>query len=368
MASGTNERLTLRLRSAQTRYRPVSRIAAGGMAEVWRGEAQLGPGDVHPIAIKRVLPHLGDPNFLTMFEDEARLGMLLHHQNIVRVYDARNIGGTYIIIMELVDGDTLKGLQDATNGRPMPVPLALYVGRELLRALGYAHAANDDKGGPLGLIHRDVSPHNLLLGRDGGVKLSDFGLADASTNAAKKEEGMVGGKFGYLAPEVIKQQPIDHRIDLFAAGIVLWEMLAGRRLFQGTDDRDTIRKVMKPVVPRLSIDFPHIPEQIDDFLMGLLHEDPGQRYGSGQEAADALQVLVDWLEPNVSAHDVGLVMSVHSSMRAQRKELEQRPLDVFDMLAQELDAFAEQAAGGGSGGAAPLDPSLFDRGFGGRSR
>ncbi len=364
MSSGTKERLTLRLRSAQTRYRPVSRIAAGGMAEVWRGEALVGGGEVIPIAIKRVLPNLEDPNFMTMFEDEARLGMLLHHPNIVRVYDARNIGGTYIIIMELVDGDTLKGLLDATANRPVPVPLALHVGRELLRALGYAHAANDDRGRPLGLIHRDVSPHNLLLGRDGGVKLSDFGLADASTNAAKKEEGMVGGKFGYLAPEIIDQKGVDHRIDLFAAGIVLWEMLSGRRLFQGSDDRDTIRKVMRCEVPRLSVDFAHIPEQIDDFLMGLLHRDPGQRYGTGTEAAEALQVLVDWLEPNVSAHDVGLVMSLHASMRAQRKELEQRPLDVFDMLAQELEAFAEQAGGGGGGGAAPLDPSLFDRGFG----
>lgn len=364
MSSGAKERLTLRLRNAQTRYRPVSRIAAGGMAEVWRGEALLGPDEVVPIAIKRVLPHLGDSNFLTMFEDEARLGMLLHHPNIVRVYDARNIGGTYIIIMELVDGDTLKGLLDATAGRLMPVPLALHIARELLGALGHAHSATDDTGAPLGIIHRDVSPHNLLLGRDGGVKLSDFGLADATTNAAKKEEGMVGGKFGYLAPEVVLQKPIDHRLDLFAAGIVLWEMLAGRRLFQGTDDRDTIRKVAKAEVPRLSVDNEAIPEQIDDFLMGLLHVDPAQRYGSGREAAEALQVLIDWLEPNVSADDVGLVMSVHGYQRAQRRQLEHKPLDVFDMLAQELEAFAEQAAGGTGGGAAPLDPSLFGRGFG----
>lgn len=360
MASGANQRLTLRLRSPQTRYRPVSRIAAGGMAEVWRGEATLATGDVVPVAIKRVLPNLEDPNFLTMIEDEARLGMLLRHPNVVRVYDARNIGGTYIVIMELVDGDTLKGLLDATIGRPMPIAAALFIGRELLRALGYAHAANDDKGSPLALVHWDVSPHNLLLGRDGAVKLSDFGLADATTNKHQKAEGMVGGKFGYLAPEVIRQQRPDHRIDIFAAGIVLWEMLAGRRLFQGKDDRETIQMVARCEIPRLSDSNPDIPPQIDEFLAGLLHADPDQRYGTGGEAAEALDVLVDWIEPKIASLDVGLMLSVHAALRAQRRELEQRPLEVFDMLMQELEAFAAQAAGD-TDFSAPLDPSLFGR-------
>jgi len=330
------------------------------MAEVWRGEATLATGDMVPVAIKRVLPNLEDPNFLTMIEDEARLGMLLRHPNVVRVYDARNIGGTYIVIMELVDGDTLKGLLDATTGRPMPVPAALYIGRELLRALGYAHAATDDGGDPLSLIHWDVSPHNLLLGRDGGVKLSDFGLADASTNKHRKAEGMVGGKFGYLAPEVVRQQQADHRIDLFAAGVLLWEMLAGRRLFQGNNDRETIQMVARCEIPRLSAENPHIPEQIDEFLAGLLNADPSQRYGTGDEAAEAVDVLVNWLEPNVGSADVGLMLSVHSAMRAQRRELEQRPLEVFDMLMQELEAFAAQATGD-TDFSAPLDPSLFGR-------
>lgn len=244
----------------------------------------------------------------------------------------------------------------------MPVPAALHIGRELLRGLGYSHAANDDQGRALSLIHRDVSPHNLLLGRNGAVKLSDFGLADATTNRAKREEGMIGGKFGYLAPEIIKQQPVDHRIDLFAAGIVIWEMLAGRRLFQGKDDRDTIQKVMRAEVPRLSDSNPHIPEQIDELLMGLLHADPNQRYGSGDEAAQAFDVIVNWLDPNVCDDDVGLMVSLHGALKAQRKELEVKPLDVFDMLTHELEAFAAQAAGTPDFGAAPLDPALFGRG------
>lgn len=362
MSSGAKERLTLRLRSPQTRYKPISRIAAGGMAEVWRGEASIASGEVVPVAIKRVLPNIEDPNFLVMIDDEARLGMLLRHTNVVRVYDARNIGGTYIVIMELVDGDTLKGLVDAAESRPMPIPVALHIGRELLRGLGYSHAAGDEQGSPLHLIHRDVSPHNLLLGLNGAVKLSDFGLADATTNKAKREEGMIGGKFGYLAPEIIRQQPVDHRIDLFGAGIVIWEILAGRRLFQGKDDRETIQKVMRAEVPKLAEMNPAIPVQVDELLMGLLHADPGQRYSSGDEAAQAFDVIVNWLDPRVGDDDVGLMVSLHSALRAQRKELEARPLDVFDMLTNELEAFAAQADGTADFGAAPLDPAFFGRG------
>lgn len=361
MSSAPKERLTLRLRSPTTRYKPISRIAAGGMAEVWRGEAALAGGEVVPVAIKRVLPNLEDPNFLPMIEDEARLGMLLRHPNVVRVFDARNVGGTYIVIMELVDGDTLKGLLDSAEWRPMPLAAALYIGRELLRALGYSHNATDEKGNPLFLVHWDVSPHNLLLGRDGGVKLSDFGLAEATTNRVKRAEGMIGGKFGYLAPELIHRQKGDYRIDLFAAGIVIWEMIAGRRLFQGGNDRDTIQQVARCEIPRLSIENENVPSQVDDFLSGLLTPNPDQRYQTGDEAAQALDVLVQWLEPNIGPEDVGLMLAVHGALKAQRKELEARPLEVFDMLMNELEEFAAQAAGGGGMGASPLDPSLFGR-------
>src|SRR5690606_24356219 len=181
----------------------------------------------HPVAIKRVLPELaGQPVFRSMFEDEARLGMALRHDNIVRVFDARDVGGTFIMIMELVDGTSLKDLLARAHVRraPMPVPTAPPVARELARALDYAHTARDEQGRRLGIVHRDVSPHNLLLGRGGRVKLADFGLADASVHETQLDDGMLGGKLGYLAPEIIRQEPTSHQIDIFALGIVLWEM------------------------------------------------------------------------------------------------------------------------------------------------
>ena len=244
-------RLSTKLRRAPTRYRPLSRIATGGMAEVWRAEATFEDGGSHEVAIKRVLPQMGQPLYRAMFEDEARLGMLLRHPNIVRVYDARDIGGTFIMVMELVDGDSLKSVLERAHGRGacMPVATALHITRELIRALDYVHTAMDGDGNHLGILHRDISPHNLLLGKNGDVKLTDFGLADARVHEHARSEDLVGGKLGYLAPEIIRRQKADHRIDLFAAAITCWEMLAGRRLFQGNDDRETLMRVGRCQVP-----------------------------------------------------------------------------------------------------------------------
>ncbi|MCZ7678600.1 MAG: serine/threonine protein kinase [Sandaracinaceae bacterium] len=229
----------MQLRRAPTRYEPRAPWPPG-MAEVWRGDAVFEDGARHPVAIKRVLPNLASQElYRSMFEDEARLGMALSHANIVRVYDARDVGGTFLMIMELVDGTSLKDLLARAHQReaPMPVATALHIARELAKALDYAHTATDAEGTHLGVVHRDVSPHNLLLGRRGEVKLADFGLADASVHQTHLGDGMLGGKLGYLAPEIVRAQPATHRIDLFALGIVLWEMLSGRRLLPRRDRR-----------------------------------------------------------------------------------------------------------------------------------
>jgi serine/threonine-protein kinase len=366
MSSGPKDQLALRLRQPRTRYRPVHRIAVGGMAEVWRGEALLEGGETIPVAIKRVLPHMAEPIYRQMFEDEARLGMRLHHPNIVRVFDARDVGGTYIMIMELVDGDTLKGLLEAPleRGAPMPVGPALFIARELASALGYAHAAVDEEGRPLGIIHRDVSPHNLLLGKNGVVKLTDFGLADASVNAAGRGEGLVGGKLGYLAPEVVRQTGGDHRIDLFAVGITLWEMLAGRRLFQGRDDGETVRNVVRCEIPHLPSINAGVPEELDQVVRAIMHPEPDFRYQTGPEIVAALDALIEWLDPHVGEPDVALMTSVHLAWKAEQKPAAPVPIGLADLLAHELEAFQAQAAGeaglGEESGAAPLDPMAFD--------
>src|SRR5690349_4646915 len=169
-------------RRGLARYAPLSRIAAGGMGEVWRGEASFPDGHVQEVAIKRVLPHLAsDPLYRRMLEDEARLGMLLKHPNIVRVYDART-QGSFILVMEYVEGRSLRQILErlSAHGSHVPVPATLHIGCSLANALAHAHEAHDDLGRELSLIHGDVSPHNVLLASDGEVKLMDFGLARAS--------------------------------------------------------------------------------------------------------------------------------------------------------------------------------------------
>ena len=353
--------LTQKLRRAPTRYVPTSRLAAGGMAEVWRGDAVLEDGTRHPVAIKRVLPHLAsEPLYRSMFEDEARLGMELRHPNIVRVYDAREVG-TFIMIMELVDGTSLKGLLDVAHARRagMPVPTALYIAWQLAMALAYAHDAVDAEGQPMGVIHRDVSPHNLLLGRRGAVKLADFGLADASVHSTQLGYGMLGGKLGYLAPEIIRQQKSTSKIDLFALGIVLWEMLAGRRLFDGATDAEVVQAVARCDVPRVSGFNRAVSAGVEAFLERVLDPAVGRRIDSAAECAARLELLISRIDPGVGPRDVALLVGLHLASEANRPP--ETPAAVAELLAQELAAFSEQGGGGDplGLGAAPLDPDFF---------
>ncbi len=353
----------MQLREGPTRYHPISRIAAGGMAEVWKAKAIFRDGGSHEVAIKRVLPDHRDPLFRQMFEDEARLGMLLRHPNIVRVYDARDIGDTCIMVMELVDGDTLKGLlEDAhRRGAPMPLPAALFIARELGAALHYIHTATDPRGRPLGVVHRDVSPHNLLLGRDGSVKLSDFGLAEATVNQTRRGSDVVGGKLGYLAPELIRQSDADHRVDLFALGIVLWEMLAGRRLFQASTDEETVQRVARCEVPALSAINCAVPRAVDALVAGLLAADPSSRTSTAREACVALDELIEEVDPRVSERDVALLVGIHRARKSLEEATpEEIPLGLSRLFAHELDEFTRAAVGGlVELGAAPLDPGEF---------
>lgn len=329
------------------------------MAEVWAAEAIFATGERHPVAIKRVLPELvHDPRFRSMFEDESRLGMLLRHPNIVRVHDAREVGGTFIMVMELVEGPSAKVLLDKgfARGRGLPVATALHLTRELARALAYAHTATDSSGEPLRIVHRDVSPHNFLLGRDGAAKLADFGLANASVQQTTGD-GMVGGKLGYLAPEVLAGGATTPLVDVFAAGIMLWEMIAGRRLFQGKDDMETVRAVARLEAPSLHSIRPQVPKPIDDLARRVLEKDPSKRLESAQSLVDQLDDMIDWLDARVSEKDVALMVSLHLAQEPPPPPLG----DTYaNILEQELAAFVDESSGTVTDiGAEPLDPRLF---------
>jgi len=281
----------------QSRYRVLERIDSGGMAEVFRGVATSIKGYEKVVAIKRVLPHLTRKHkFVRMFLDEARLSLVLNHANIVQVFDLGSTDGTYFIVMEYVDGVNMRTVMQELFSREKSLPIghATYIAIEVCKGLAYAHTLQDVSGRTLGIVHRDVSPPNILLSLQGEVKITDFGLAKARSQLEHTDPGIIKGKFGYLSPEAAYGETIDSQTDIFALGVVLWEMLAGRRLFAGATEPKTLELVRKAVIPRLRSINPDVPENLDNIVQKALARDRGRRYHKASEmSAELTNVLFD---------------------------------------------------------------------------
>jgi len=278
------------------KYILEERLGCGGMAEVWRTKLVGLQGFERTMVIKRILPHLvEDPDFVDMFLSEALLSARLNHANIVPVYELGKFEDEYYIAMEYVRGRDLMSIIRTHSLRgPLPVGFAAYLMREVARALGYAHALTDDAGKPLQIIHRDVSPSNVMVSFDGAVKLLDFGIAKAlsNTNDIRTATGTLKGKFGYLAPEQVLGKEIDHRADLFSAGVLLYECLTARRLFKGVHDMQTLEMVRDAKVEATSVLNPEIPKELDEVCLKALAKEPGDRFRDGEELAAALEQQV----------------------------------------------------------------------------
>ena len=240
------------------RYKVTDRLDAGGMAEVFRGIAESSVGGLkRAVAIKRILPNLTkNKRFVQMFLDEARLALHLQHTNIVLVYDVGSSGTgddtAYFLVMEFIDGCNLKVLLQTLQSMKerLPASQTLYIIMEICKALAYAHDLNDpETGKPLGIVHRDISPPNILFSKRGEVKLADFGLAKAASQVENTDPGVVKGKFSYLSPEAARGEEVDRRADIFAVGILMYELLTGKRLFDGETDYATVKLVREAVVP-----------------------------------------------------------------------------------------------------------------------
>jgi serine/threonine-protein kinase len=291
----------------QQRYRVLHRIAAGGMAEVFRAESAGVEGFKKTVAIKRVLPHLAEKKqFIGMFLDEARLSAHLSHSNCVQVFDIGVGDNTYFIVMEYVDGADLKALIEHQRklNKPFPLQEACLICLKICEGLAYAHEARDSKGRPLHIVHRDMSPPNVLITRHGEVKIVDFGLAKANSQLEKSEPGIIKGKFGYLSPEAAFGQSVDHRTDVFAVGIILWEMLAGRRLFLGDTDLETVRQVQAARIPPVSQFNPFCNPDVEAVLAKVLARDPEQRYQSARDLGRDLSELMYRFNRAASSFDI----------------------------------------------------------------
>ncbi|MCC6646331.1 MAG: serine/threonine protein kinase [Polyangiaceae bacterium] len=274
------------------RYELIGELASGGMATVFLARLAGVGGFQRFVAIKRLHPHLSsEPDFVQMFLDEARLAASIHHPHVVPILEVGTSDAGYYVVMEYVEGDTLSRVvaRGASAGQKIPAGIALRVGLDTLAGLHAAHDLADDAGQPLGLVHRDVSPQNILVGVDGSARLTDFGVARASSRLATTQAGTLKGKLAYMPPEQAKGGELDRRADVFAMAIVLWEVLAGQRLFKGKSELETLNRLLFEPIPRLSSVTPEVPRALDDVLAKALNREVDARFSTAAEFADALE-------------------------------------------------------------------------------
>src|SRR5690349_7747723 len=310
------------------------------MAEIFRGKAVAAGGFEKPVAIKRILPHLSqDKRFVELLIAEAKVLSLLKHRNIVQIFDV-GLGddGKYFLVMEYVDGKDLGAIQLAmeTRRKRLPFDLALHIGAEICEALEHAHTARAPDGKPMNLVHRDVSPSNVLLSLSGEVKLTDFGIAKRAEQ--ETQAGAVRGKFAYISPEQARNEAITPRSDVFSVGILLWEMVTNRRLFSGLGDLEALRAVREAKVPRPTEVDPRLDPLIDGLLLSALAFDMTKRPTAGQLGAK-LRSLRYSMEVTVGDPATELAKIIDTADQVQRESKQ--------MMAQHVgpsggfDAFSE---------------------------
>lgn len=261
------------------RYILTAKIAMGGMAEIFRAKSVGAEGFEKVVVIKRILPHFSeDEGFVTMFKDEAKVASHLNHANVVQIFDFDEVDNLFYIAMEYVEGCDLKRVLDqgAKLGKPLSIAQAVYIMIEASKGLDYAHKRIVD-GQPLNIIHRDVSPHNVMVSFNGEVKIMDFGIAKAASRSTKTRVGTVKGKCAYMSPEQARGRNLDPRSDLFALGVCMWEMLTGKRLFVGESDFETLNNVLKAEVPPPSELNPEVPKELDAIVLRSLAREVDER-------------------------------------------------------------------------------------------
>lgn len=287
------------------RYELVSQLGRGGMAETWRARLMGAAGVTKPVLIKKVLPeYANDQAFSAMFVSEARITATLSHGNIAQVFDFGRVDGEYFLAMELVDGQPLNRVikRAQKSGLPaLPVPLATYIAMEMCRGLHYAHTRTDDAGVSLGIVHRDISPDNVLISYEGQVKIVDFGIAKArELRNFKTEPGVVKGKYLFFSPEQARGEEVDARTDVWATGVVLYEMLCGRLPLEGPP-YVVLRKLVQGEFPQPRTLRPELPDELNDIIMRALAVETESRFESCHEFGDALAGFLYATAPRFSA-------------------------------------------------------------------
>ena len=335
------------------KYEVLELAGEGGMAKVYRGQTHGAAGFTRAVAIKRVLAPLSqNPEFLKMFVEEARVVSELDHPNIAQIHDFdRDRAGEYYLVLEWVEGLTLtewrRGYEE--HGHHVPWNLTAAIGIEVLDALHAAHERTDEEGNPAPIFHRDVTPQNVMVSNCGVVKLTDFGLARAMDRSSITKPGFVKGKISYLAPELTYEAEPSAQTDVFSVGVVLWEVLAGEKLFKGKDPLKVVGTIRDTEVPDLSEYRNDLPERLREIIGRALRRNPIERYASSREMARDLAALLRASEEVTDAHVIA------QSIRWAREQL-----DVARPSEPETKPFAakEALAAAGAADETVPDPSI----------
>jgi len=341
------------------KYELISRIAVGGMAEVFRAKAHGEASFEKTVAIKRIHPSFtASVEFVNMFIDEAKIAASLSHGNVVHIFDLGRVGEQYFIAMELVEGyDTRRILEEfkGKGRRGLPYDVAAYIVSEVCRGLDYAHRKTGPEGRNLGIIHRDISPSNVLVSFEGEVKIVDFGIAKAEHKLSRTRTGALKGKYCYLSPEAVRGQGIDQRSDIFSAGAVLYELVTGRRLFDGKSEIQILERIRDGSFRRPSHHAPDIPAALERIVLGAIEPDRARRFQTAGELAGALQGYLHSLLRPVTGEDVAAMI------RELMPRLDGEPGRAEDAKA---GGAAPGAPGGERAGAAapPATPGRLDPG------
>lgn len=289
-------------------YILLEKLAAGGMAEVYLAKKLAAGGVQKFVAIKRILQQFSDSkDFIQMFKDEAKIAINLSHSNVVSIYDFGTEAEQFYIVMEFVEGRNLRQVLNRMKrmGQQFSIAQVAHIIKQVSLGLDHAHRCIDPTTGkPLNIIHRDMSPQNVMLGFEGDAKIVDFGIAKAAHQIEATRAGTLKGKFGYMSPEQVEGQSVDSRTDIFALGIMIWEMLANQRLFLANSEINTLRKIRECDVPSLRKINPNIPAELDQIVQKALEKDKLERYQSAADLGRDLQGFLSRFDPDFSVQDL----------------------------------------------------------------
>jgi eukaryotic-like serine/threonine-protein kinase len=344
------------------RYELIAELASGGMATVYVGRDLKAKGFNRFVAVKMLHAHLaGEKEFVDMFELEAGLAMSLRHVNVVPILDIGHTQQGHYLVMEYVEGDTLARFLTHTTlvGEQIPIGIAIRIVLDTLLGLHAAHELKDENDRTINLVHRDVSPQNILVGTDGTSRITDFGVARAATSISTLKAGQLKGKLAYMAPEQARGAHLDRRADVFAVGTVLWEVLAGRRLFKGETEAETLNRIMFEPIPRLREVAPMLPVALDVVTMQAIERDPTKRFGNAAIFADELERAARSIHAVAEPRDVAkYVEAVLGTEIQQKREMIRALLAQADTTSPGIGAPAVPASGRGASSVSSAAVSL----------